>query len=138
VKVSRTIAYAIHATLQLGRGTPGVPIPCSQLAQDGRMPERFLLQILRSLVTHGLLHSTRGVEGGYCLARPPEQISLRDIVEAFDHPLQPSVPLLDGLPVSVRQRLLETLEQVSTVARQELQRLTVAELLSASDDGQVS
>jgi Rrf2 family protein len=101
------------------------------------MPERFLLQILRSLVTHGLLHSTRGVEGGYCLARPPEQISLRDIVEAFDHPLQPSVPLLDGLPVSVRQRLLETLEQVSTAARQELQKLTVAELLSASDDGQV-
>lgn len=137
MKVSRTIAYAIHATLQLGRGTPGVPIPCSQLAQDGRMPERFLLQILRSLVTHGLLHSTRGVEGGYCLARPPEQISLRDIVEAFDHPLQPSVPLLDGLPVSVRQRLLETLEQVSTAARQELQKLTVAELLSASDDGQV-
>jgi Rrf2 family protein len=138
VKVSRTIAYAIHATLQLGRGTPGVPIPCSQLAQDGRMPERFLLQILRSLVTHGLLHSTRGVEGGYCLARPPEQISLRDIVEAFDHPLQPSVPLLDGLPASVRQRLLKTLEQVSTAARQELQKLTVAELLSAGDDGQVS
>jgi len=98
------------------------------------MPERFLLQIMRSLVTHGLLHSTRGVEGGYYLARPPDQISLRDIVEAFDHPLEPSVPSLDGLPARVRERLLETLEQVSVAARQELQKLTVAELLASGDD----
>jgi Rrf2 family transcriptional regulator, cysteine metabolism repressor len=136
VKVSRTIAYAIHAMLRLGRGAPGVPIPCSQLAQDGRMPERFLLQILRSLVTHGLLHSTRGVEGGYYLARPADEITLRDIVESFDHPLEPSVPALDGLPEPVRQRLLQTLDRVSEAARQELQKLTVAELLSAGDDAQ--
>lgn len=134
MKVSRTIAYAIHAMLQLGRGAPGVPIPCSQLAQDGRMPERFLLQILRSLVTHGLLHSTRGVEGGYYLVRPPDQITLRDIVEAFDHPLEPSMPSLDGLPMPVRQKLMETLHQVSCAARQELQKLTVAELLASADD----
>jgi Rrf2 family protein len=133
VKVSRTIAYAIHAMLQLGRGNPGVPIPCSQLAQEGRMPERFLLQILRSLVTHGLLHSTRGVEGGYCLARSPEEITLRDIVEAFDNPLDPSVPPLDGLPESVRNRLVEMLQQVSGAARRELQKLTVADLLCVSD-----
>jgi len=133
VKVSRTIAYAIHAMLQLGRGSPGVPIPCSQLAQEGHMPERFLLQILRSLVTHGLLHSTRGVEGGYYLVRPPDQITLRDIVEAFDHPLEPSVPMLDGLPLPIRQKLMETLDHVSCAARQELQKLTVAELLAAGD-----
>lgn len=136
MKVSRTIAYAIHAMLQLGRGTPGVPIPCSQLAQDGRMPERFLLQILRSLVTHGLLHSTRGVEGGYYLARPPELITLRDIVESFDHPLEPSIPSLDGLPAAARQRLLETLDRVSAAARRELEKLTVAELLSTAPDMQ--
>ena len=97
MKVSRTIAYAIHATLQLAGGERGVPIPCSQLANKGQMPERFLLQILRSLVTRGLLRSTRGVEGGYCLARPADEISLRDIVESFDNPLSPSVPDLDGL-----------------------------------------
>jgi len=97
------------------------------------MPERFLLQILRSLVTHGLLHSTRGVEGGYYLVRPPDQITLRDIVEAFDHPLEPSVPMLDGLPLPIRQKLMETLDHVSCAARQELQKLTVAELLAAGD-----
>ena len=103
MKVSRTIAYAIHATLQLAGGERGVPIPCSQLANEGQMPERFLLQILRSLVTRGLLRSTRGVEGGYCLARPADEISLRDIVESFDNPLSPSVPDLDGLSAEARR-----------------------------------
>ena len=99
------------------------------------MPERFLLQILRSLVTHGLLRSTRGVDGGYYLSRPPDQITLRDIVEAFDNPLEPNLPSLDGLPSSVRNRLLETLRGVSGAARKELQKLTVAELLRADDEG---
>lgn len=134
MKVSRTIAYAIHAMLQLARGQPGVPIPCSHLAHEGRMPERFLLQILRSLVTHGLLHSTRGVEGGYYLARTPEQITLRDIIESFDNPLDSNVPRLDDLPASVRGRLMGTLRQVSAAAKRELQKLTVAELLRAADE----
>jgi Rrf2 family protein len=96
------------------------------------MPERFLLQILRSLVTHGLLRSTRGVEGGYCLAKSPEQISLRDIVESFDNPLNPSVPMLDGLSVEVTKRLMTTLGHASMAARGELEKLTLADLMRAN------
>jgi Rrf2 family protein len=129
MKLSRTIAYAIHATLQLAGGERGVPIPCSQLATDGRMPERFLLQILRSLVTHGLLRSTRGVDGGYCLARPADEISLRDIIDSFDNPLSPSLPALDGLSHGVETRIMGTLQRASVAANQELAKLTVAELV---------
>ncbi len=129
MKLSRTIAYAIHATLQLAGGERGVPIPCSQLANDGRMPERFLLQILRSLVTRGLLCSTRGVDGGYCLARPADQISLRDIVEAFDNPLSPAIPALDALAPEVQKRILSSLNGASTAARSELAKLTMADLM---------
>ncbi len=132
MKVSRTIAYAIHATLQLAGGERGVPIPCSQLANEGQMPERFLLQILRSLVMRGLLRSTRGVEGGYCLARPADEISLRDIVESFDNPLSPSVPDLGGLSSEARKRLMATLTQASSAAHRELENLTVADLVRAN------
>jgi Rrf2 family protein len=134
MKLSRTIAYAIHATLQLAGGERGVPIPCSQLANDGQMPERFLLQILRSLVTHGLLHSTRGVDGGYYLARPPEQITLRHIIEAFDNPLSPGMPSLDGLSPGVEKRIMAALDQASAAAHQELAKLTVAELVRVDRD----
>jgi len=129
MKFSRTIAYAVHATLQLARTTPGVPIPCSRLAHEGRMPERFLLQILRNLVNQGLLKSTRGVEGGYCLSRPPEQITLMDIFDAFEGSLIPSVPPLEGLSQKTSALLLATLNRALASSRQVLDQLSMADLL---------
>ena len=57
------------------------------------MPERFLLQVLRNLVTHGVLQSSRGVEGGYFLGRYSAGISLLEIIEAIDGPLVSAMPL---------------------------------------------
>ena len=71
MKLSRTVTYALKATLQLAQNSPSGPVPCGRLAAQGAMPERFLLQILRSLVTHGILKSTRGVDGGYVLWKEP-------------------------------------------------------------------
>ena len=112
-----------------------MPIPCSQLAADGRMPERFLLQILRSLVTRGLLCSSRGVDGGYYLARPADEISLSDIVEAFDNPLRPSLPVLDAFAPEVRKRILSSLNGASTAAHNELAKLTMADLMRVGRNG---
>ena len=75
MKLSRTVTYAIQATLQLAESDSRTPVPCSKLASQGAMPERFLLQILRNLVNHGILQSTRGVDGGYALLR----IARRDL-----------------------------------------------------------
>ena len=135
MKLSRTIAYAIHATLQLAGGERGVPIPCSHLANEGQMPERFLLQILRSLVTRGLLCSTRGVDGGYYLARPADEISLCDIVEAFDNPLSPTMPALDGLSPDVRKRIMNSLNGAEAAALGELSKLSLADLMGSSRNG---
>jgi Rrf2 family protein len=129
MKISRTISYAIQASLYLGRAQAGVPVPCSQLAREEQLPERFLLQILRCLVNHGVLQSTRGVVGGYSLSRPPQQITLLDIMEAFDNPLDPAMPDLDTMPPGVRSSILKTLHDIAHASRLELQKLTVADLL---------
>lgn len=136
MKVSRTIAYGIHATVLLARAPPGLPVPCSQLASEGRMPERFLLQILRCLVTHGLLESVCGVAGGYSLSRSPEKITLRDIIEAFDNPLEVRLPLLEILSPHVYSKVVSILQSVAEAARAELQKMTVADL-AAYDGRQV-
>jgi Rrf2 family protein len=112
-----------------------VPIPCSQLANEGQMPERFLLQILRNLVTRGLLCSTRGVDGGYCLARPAEDITLSDIVEAFDNPLDPAIPTLESLAPEVRKRILSSLNGAAAAAHDELSKLTMADLMRTGRNG---
>ena len=99
------------------------------------MPERFLLQILRSLVTRGLLCSTRGVDGGYYLARPADQISLKDIIEAFDNPLSPNIPAIDALAPDVRKRILSTLNGASAAAHAELGKLSMADLMKTNRNG---
>jgi Rrf2 family protein len=129
--LSRTIAYAVSATLALAGAAPGVAIPCSVLARDGKMPERFLLQILRTLVNQGLLRSTRGVDGGYCLARPPAEITLCDIVEVFVCPLKPSAAALDALKSTARNAIFMVLANADHASRQELRKLTLADLLKA-------
>jgi Rrf2 family transcriptional regulator, cysteine metabolism repressor len=129
MKLSRTVAYALQATLQLARSTTGSPTPCSRLAADGKMPERFLLQILRNLVAHGILESTRGVDGGYMLGRGPAEISLLEIIEAIDGPLTTALPLADGLPSPSKARLEAALDEITTTARKNLAAVKLADLL---------
>ena len=129
MKLSRTVAYAVQATIQLAQADAGTPVPCSQLAHNGHMPERFLLQILRHLVTHGILHSTRGVDGGYSLERKPIEISLLDVIEAIDGPLTSAVPSSNGTLTSTDVRLREALEQVTVAMRQKLEAITLSDLL---------
>ena len=133
MRISRTTTYALQATLHLARTAPGVPVPCRKLAQANKMPERFLLQILRSMVNRGLLQSARGVDGGYFLARMPQQISLCDIVEAFDNSLDAVPPIFDGLRPEIKERLWNTLQKASRLARQELQKVTIADLLTGRE-----
>ncbi len=134
MKVSRTVAYALHAMLQLARTDSETPVPCSQLACEGKMPERFLLQILRNLVTHNLLLSTRGVDGGYTLTHRPEEITLMDVLDAFDNSLIPTVPTLAALPAATEEKLKKTLSRAAEVARQELASLSLADLVRVNVD----
>jgi Rrf2 family protein len=91
MKFTRTVAYAVQAVLSLAQASGDRPVSCSRLAAEGHMPERFLLQILRTLVTHGILHSTRGVEGGYQLNRSAAEISLLDVIEAIEGPTNATI-----------------------------------------------
>ena len=130
MKLSRTVGYALKATLLLAEADPNVPIPCSRLAAQGNMPERFLLQILRSLVTHGILLSTRGVEGGYTLQRPAEDISLLDVIEAVEGPLCAEPPLAEGLPRDSLAQLASALAEVNTSEREQLGKIRIASLIT--------
>ena len=129
MKLSRTVAYAVRATLQLAQLESDGPIPCSKLASEGKMPERFLLQILRNLVTHGILRSTRGVDGGYALVRPANEISLLEVIEAIEGPYDSSLEMGDGLSEDARHKLRDALDQVTTVTRNQLEAIKLSQLL---------
>ena len=139
MKLSRTVDYALRATLYLADAEPNKPVPCSQIAKDGDMPERFLLQILRNLVNQGVLRSTRGVDGGYTLAGPASEVSVLDIIEAIEGPLQdPATPELDEDSPSSTSRLDAALKDVSTVMRHQLDAIKVAQLIHPPQEESVA
>jgi Rrf2 family protein len=133
MKISRTVGYAIRASIQLAQAPGGTSVACGQLARAGEMPERFLLQILRSLVNHGILNSTRGAEGGFSLGRDPQEISLLDVVEAIEGPLAGPDKLEEaGFPDDSDRKLVEALNQITDSVRRDLQAIRLAQLIGPS------
>ncbi len=134
MKTSRRVTYALQAILLLAKLGDRSPVPCSTIAKQGEMPERFLLQILRKLVNEGILRSVRGVEGGYQLARDTHLITMADIFEAMGNTFIPSVPTLGTIPDACRRQVIETFSRAAGLARTELSRLTIAKLLELGGD----
>ncbi len=63
-------------------------ISAKQISDDSGVPSRFALKILRRLTQAGLTESFKGVSGGYQLARAADQISLGEIIEVIDGPIE--------------------------------------------------
>jgi len=87
VKVSTRGDYASRALLSLALHSAQQPTSVRDVAERTGLPQPYLEQILLALKGAGLVRSKRGVGGGYVLARPPEEITLGEIVSAVDGPI---------------------------------------------------
>lgn len=88
MKVSTRGDYASRALLSLAlRGSDAGPTSVRDIAERTGLPQPYLEQILLALKGAGVVRSKRGVGGGYVLARPPEEITLGEIVAAVDGPI---------------------------------------------------
>lgn len=85
MKISAKVDYACRVLAELARlhGNAGLA-QIEHLARVEHVPPTFLAQILSELRNGGLITSRRGIAGGYALARPPDQISLYDIITVID------------------------------------------------------
>ena len=83
ISVTSKSRYAVVAMAELARSGDR-PVPIAQVAERRGMPVQFLEQLFSTLRRDGLLHSQRGVKGGYTLARPPEQITVIEVVQSLD------------------------------------------------------
>jgi Rrf2 family protein len=86
VRVSAKVDYALRAALELAAAGDG-PVKGERIAQAQDIPLKFLENILLELRHAGLVQSQRGAEGGYWLARPPEEIKLADVIRVVEGPL---------------------------------------------------
>jgi Rrf2 family protein len=86
MRVSAKVDYALRASLELAAAGEG-PMKGERIAQAQDIPLKFLENILLELRHAGLVQSQRGADGGYWLARPPEEIKLADVIRAVEGPL---------------------------------------------------
>lgn len=89
--------YSVRAVLDIAR-QKGERRKAREIAGEMDIPLRFLTQILAEFVQHNLLKAVAGPTGGYVLARPPEDISLLEVVEAAEGPIALDVCVLRGGP----------------------------------------
>ncbi|MBE5783208.1 MAG: Rrf2 family transcriptional regulator [Clostridiales bacterium] len=86
MKLSTKGKYGLYAMVYLAQHDGEGPQSLRAIAELG-LPEQYLEQLLGNLRRAGLVKTVRGAQGGYHLSRSPEEITMRDIIEAMEGPL---------------------------------------------------
>ncbi len=92
--LTRRSDYGLQAVYALAKSSAFVS--AKQIAQEHNLPVAFVKKLLQRLCRAGLVRATVGKQGGYALARPPEQISVRELLEALEGDLAPVSCLAPG------------------------------------------
>lgn len=130
MRVSAKAEYACVAMLELAANyTEAQPVRVKAIADAHRIPLRFLVQILLQLKGAGLVTSLRGAAGGYQLARPPEEISLADIIHVIDRPPEARQQAADLGPSPTVQTLRGVWKDVQAAEQRLLEEATLADLV---------
>jgi Rrf2 family protein len=87
--ISQRARYAFKAMVALAHAKPGEGLQIRQLCEQEKLPRKFLEQILLTLKAAGFVISRRGRDGGYELARGPDQIRIGPMLRAVDGPIAP-------------------------------------------------
>jgi Rrf2 family protein len=84
-----TVVYALRAMGWLALVPAGERVPSKDLSQVTHIPGHYLSKVMRRLVSAGLLSARKGHGGGFALARPPEQITIGEVLLAVDYRIEP-------------------------------------------------
>jgi Rrf2 family protein len=129
MKLTRASSYAIHALVFMAAQKHNRPVASHHIAQARGIPERFLLKVLKPLVSARILQSIKGPNGGYRLARSPKDISMLEVLEAVDGPIRGQATFFsDGSETPLSRRLDHVCHQAAEQVRKQLAKVKVAAL----------
>jgi Rrf2 family protein len=88
MQITRQADYAVRAVLYLATLDNGTRAPTIKIAEEQEIPPSFLAKIVSQLSVAGVVQTSRGARGGVSLARPSDNISLLEVIEAIDGPIK--------------------------------------------------
>jgi Rrf2 family protein len=129
MRISAKADYAVRAAVEMA-AADDEPVKGEKLAEAQDIPLQFLEHILLELKHARLVRARRGARGGYWLARPPEEITLANVIRAVEGPL---ANIQDMAPESTKypgnaERLSDVWIAVRASLRRVLERVTIADL----------
>jgi Rrf2 family protein len=134
VRISAKADYAVRAAIELAVADRASPLKGDRIATAQDIPMKFLENILSELRRSGLVGSRRGADGGYWLARSPEEITIAEIIRAVEGPLanvqgvRPEELEFEGSAVPLQRMWV----CVRASLRSVLEHVTVADLVAGA------
>lgn len=130
--VTARAEYACLAMLELAaRHRDPKPVRLSEVTDKHEIPQRFLVQILLQMKSAGLVTTTRGASGGYRLAKPPEEITLADILGVLDRMEEPDDRKV--APSAMARALQNVWKQLGETRIDFLEGFTLTDLIPSSE-----
>lgn len=135
---SKSASYAVMAATEVARARANgnKAMHAETIASTFGLPAAYAAKILTQLARAGLLESARGPQGGYCLARAPDAITLLELVEAVGavHPIE----VAETAPDRLRELIREALGRARDEARERLRTVTLSDLLAGASEARGS
>lgn len=123
--------YAVRALITLGM-KPGSRLSAKALSDEQAIPYQFLRRILQELIRNGLVSSKEGAGGGVALARDPDGIRVRDVIEIFQGSVQLSECMFRKQLCSNRTNcvLRHEIMRIERMVNDEFSRMTIGKLIA--------
>lgn len=90
MKLSTKSRYGLRALIDLALNSQTEPVSISSIAARQNISDRYLEQLIGKLKKAGLVDSVRGVQGGYRLSRPPQEISVGEVLRVLEGDMTPA------------------------------------------------
>lgn len=139
IRLSRLTDYAVVIVAELAR-TPGDTHAATTLALRTGIPEPTVAKVLKILARTDIVVSARGVNGGYALQTPPEQVSVAKLVEAVNGPIALTACVDDNeddCNILAQCMLRGRWNPVNTAVRAALLSVSIADLIAAGEPSAV-
>ena len=134
MNLNKSTRYALHAGLEMTLAN-GQPVTAAQVAMRYDIPENVVAKVLQQLVRSGIARASRGVGGGYRLARPASTVTVQDLIDVFEPAPSPDTCMLRELPGAACYddaqppcRLKALFQEVDETVRATLASVTLATL----------
>ena len=139
MRISAKADYAVRATVELAAAPDERPVKAERIATAQDIPLNFLENILGELRHAGIVRSHRGAEGGFRLAKPPEQLAIADVIRAVEGPLASirGGPPEDTVYPSASEALPKVWIAVRASLRRVVEHVTVADVATGRLPGVV-